>query len=501
MSAPTKAPALRLASTQTWHPLTRLVLRWAYIAALTGFAFHDTLRSAWATTVRGGLGGYVWIVPIAAVLAAIGIARRNRTELPIHDRQTDVIVGTMGLVLALLVHGVLMPRYALYFDLLRLDLVALWLFVVSAAVALFGLRPVIRFGWAWLVLFTIFPLPYYLTVILLGGNRVGAGLATMVIAAGATAAAVGRHINRAMVGSTAAWLVGLLILATMMIFFPDASLRTYQYLPSLTSICLVGTVMFLLARWGAPKRVLNRKLEPLAAKQIWSAVPLVLVVAILLAFVRLPDSGLAPPLRMTGLDLSAPLTAPDGWHIVDTQEYDWVSRFYGQGATLIRQKMVADSGDPRYDKFARPRTIVVDSITTTRPVSLDVYPLRMIYRVNGIRLSGTRAVDLGYGQQADLFSVIDDRLLVTWDGLQWTWTNGTVSRRVVAIAVDNHEDNAPFPQPTGGVGTTLNSMFTVLFRGNAVASDANPNMKDDGLLTEFGHKLLRAELEPLGFTP
>ena len=46
--------------------------------------------------------------------------------------------------------------------------------------------------------------------------------------------------------------------------------------------------------------------------------------------------------------------------------------------------------------------------------------------------------------------------------------------------------------------STLNSLFTVLFRGNAATSDLNPVVKDDVLLTEFGHALVHAELEPLG---
>ncbi len=67
--------------------------------------------------------------------------------------------------------------------------------------------------------------------------------------------------------------------------------------------------------------------------------------------------------------------------------------------------------------------------------------------------------------------------------------------------MDNHEDDAPFPAPTGAVGPTLNSMFTVLFRGNSSTLDTNPNRKDDALLTEFAHDLVRAQLEPLGIAP
>ena len=40
----------------------------------------------------------------------------------------------MGLVLALLINGVLLGRYALYFHLSRLDLVSMWLYVLSASI-------------------------------------------------------------------------------------------------------------------------------------------------------------------------------------------------------------------------------------------------------------------------------------------------------------------------------------------------------------------------------
>jgi hypothetical protein len=53
------------------------------------------------------------------------------------------------------------------------------------------------------------------------------------------------------------------------------------------------------------------------------------------------------------------------------------------------------------------------------------------------------------------------------------------------------------PAPTRAVGPTLNSMFTVLFRGNSSTLDTNPNRKDDALLTEFAHDLVQAQLEPL----
>ena len=482
-------------------PVWRLILRWGYIAVLTVFAFHASLLSLVETTRAGGLNGYVWTVPLAGVIAAIGVARRSHTELPIHDRQTDVIVGIMGLVLAGVWHAVLLQRYTPYFHLLRLDLVALWMFVLSASIALFGLRPVTRFAWVWVMLFMVFPLPYHLIVVLLGGTRVAAGVGTMIIAVSAVGIAVGRHPKRGWIGWFSAWAVGLVILAVMAVLLPDAPLLAYQLIPAISSICLVGMTMFLTARRGAPKRVLDRKIEPLAAGQIWSAIPVVLIVAVALSFVRLPVVPTAFAARVDSLSFARYLIAPPGWRIVDTTTHPWVHRMYGSGSLLVRQKMVAEAGDPRFDKFARPRTLVVDSTYATRPSALDVYPSRLLYNVQGIRLSAFHPVDLGYGVHADMVAAVDDRLLVTWDMIQWNWTNGNTAQRVSVFAVDNHEDNAPFPQPTGALLPTLNSMFTVLLRGNAATIDTNPVIKDARLLTDFSHALVRAQLEPLGVKP
>ncbi|OBF26144.1 hypothetical protein [Mycobacterium sp. ACS4331] len=503
MTAPASAPpqVQRPPWQERLHPVYRLILRWAYIAILTVFAFQDTLIRSVQTVTGGGMGGYVFLVPVAGILAAIGVARRHRTELPIHDRQTDVIVGVMGLVFSLLIHAVLLPRYSLYYNLLRLDLVALWMFVASASVALFGLRPMIRFAWVWCLLFMVFPLPYYIMVFLLGGNKIAGGVGTMIIAGVAIGIAVGRHFTRGVYGSLGGWALGLTILGGLAVFAPDAPLAVYQYLPPLVAICVVGMGMFWFSRRGEPKRLLDRKVEPVAAKQIWSAVPLVLVIAVGLSLVRLPQVGFAPPLHVDNLRFDAPLTMPAGWHVADIQTYDWVRRLYGGDATLVRQKVVADSGDPRFDKFARPRTLMVDTLTTNRPYALNIYPARMLYHLEGSRTSDIKPVSLSFGVSAGMFTVVDDSLLVTWDRIQWTWTNGRTSQRILIIAVDNHEDTAHFPEPTGDLAATLNTMLTVLFRGNAAALDSAPEFKDQLLLIEFANALVRAQLEPLGVKP
>ncbi|ART73961.1 hypothetical protein BTO20_28475 [Mycobacterium dioxanotrophicus] len=487
----------RWESLQTWwfglNPTVRLVSRWLLIAVLTLMAFWDSLDNLIDTTLAGGLIGYVWMVPIAALLAALGVNFRRRTELPIHDRQTDVIVGIIGLGLALMVQGVLLKRYSEFFHLMRLDLLAMWLFMLSSSIVLFGVRPVARFGWVWVLLSLVSALPYQVVVITLGGGKFAAGVGTLFIAAAATAIAVGRSRRRAAVGAAGAFLFGFLLLTLLQLLTPDAPVLAYQMIPSLTAIVAVGVAAFLYTRRGQPKKLLDRKIEPLAAKQIWSAIPLVVAVAVALALMPLPRQLSATEISRSApydLDPGRRLSAPPGWTAVGEQTYTGVARYYGDDAILVRQRMVADVGDARFDKLSAPRILMVDSIVSELPFSFDAYPGQVLYDTTGTRLSAPRAVDLGHGVRGKLFSAIDDRLLVTWDVLRFAWGDEDQDQLVDVFAVDNHLPDAPFPDPQRGLVSTLRNLLTVLFRGNSVLVQRLPTYKDADLLTEFGRALV-----------
>lgn len=493
-ASPPRAPFL------AWYynvnPAYRLIIRWALILALTAFAFRASFTSLVVTTREGGIGGYVWTVPVAAALVAVGVARRNRTELPIHDRQTDIIVGVMGLGLALMIQAVLLDRYALFFHLLRLDLVAAWLFVLCCCIVLFGLRPVLRFFWVWALFVMGFSLPYYLTVVVLGGGKFAAGATTLLIAAVGTGTAVGRTFRRGVVGSLGAWVVGFAVLITIGIGFPETPLLVYQQAPALSAICVVGIVMYLASRRGAPKRWLDRKVEPLAAKQVWSGVPLVVAVALALSACALPTQVTTAPISRSSpgaLAQGRPLVPPPGWSTIKQEDYPKVHRLYGDGAILVRQYLRADSGNPTWDKLGKPRTVVMDSIVSRRPFTFGVYPARVVYGLTGARLSTFRQVDLGMGVHAQLLSVVDDDLLVTWNSLQFAWGSNDLAQRVTIFAVDNHEPDAPFPQPSESIVSTLRTLITLLFRGNAVLDERTPVYKDAGLLTAFATALVAAQ--------
>jgi hypothetical protein len=165
---------------------------------------------------------------------------------------------------------------------------------------------------------------------------------------------------------------------------------------------------------------------------------------------------------------------------------------------LIRQGVTADIANAQWDKLGRPRTVMIDSITSRRPFSFNVFPSRVLYDVAGSRLSQPRLVDLGSGVTGQMVSVVDDELLVTWNALQFTWGDRSIAQRVVLFAVDNHDPGAPFPEPSGGVLPTLGTLVTVLLRGNAADADRAPTFKEADLLTQFGRELVAAQSISIG---
>lgn len=471
-----------------------LTVRWVFFGLITVFAFHKTLSSVVGSTLAGSLNGFVWLIPFATVAAAIGVARRDRTELPIHDRQTDIIVGGLCLAFAVMLQAVLLERYAIYFYLLRIDLAALWLFVVGSAVMLFGLRPVIRFGWVFLVLGCMQPLFYQISVIVLGGNRLAAGAATVGIAAFATAVSTGRNRGRALLGAATAAIIGVFVLVGMAVIRPNASLFAYQMIPAMSAIVFGGIGLFFYSRrGGVRKRLLNRSLEPLASRQIFEGLAVVLIAAIAISLVNLPVQD-APPTDVPGMSFGKPLAAPAGWHQVDEHDFPWVRRIYGKDADLRRQRFVADVGRVEWDKLARPRTVIVDTTTTYRPFSLRVYPAVVMYDASSSRFSDPTTVDLGHGITGSMVTVIDDKRLLTYTLLSWTWRNDGSAQRVMIASVDNHEDNVVFPEPNGGLIATLSTMISVLFRGNQALYHSTPTFKDFDLLSTFGRALVAEQM-------
>ena len=471
--------------------LSRLV-RWALIAAITVLAFADSLRISLDNTRVNGINGYTWIIPASAVLAAGGLARRKAAAARIDDRQTDVIVAVMVLTFAVLVYGVLTPRYAAFYLMLRLDLVAMVLFVVGAGILLFGLRAVVRFNPVWAMTILALPWGYHIAVIELGGGKTAGGVAALMITAAATAIAVGTDDLRVAAAAAVAWSVGPLALLVIVALRPDTSLLLYQQIPTLASIVCVSAVLLVQPR-PVPAAAATRT-DPLTATDVWWGSLLVAAVGIAVAAIPLPPGSRLPPLPQSDGIVVGQLPAPPaGWHVVETGSYDVARRLYGGNATLDRQKLVADVGNPEWDKFGRPRTVVVDTVTTDWPMSLRVFPPQVLFAVNE-RLSERRRVDLGHGVTGELLTAVDDDLLLTWSLLEFEWGKDGLAQRFIVASVDNHEPDAPFPEPNGAAGKTLSQIFAIFFRGSSVVYDETSSFKDADMLTEFGRGFVEAQM-------
>ncbi len=122
----------------------------------------------------------------------------------------------------------------------------------------------------------------------------------------------------------------------------------------------------------------------------------------------------------------------------------------------------------------------------------------MLYDLSEARISPGRPVELGYGVTGTLLSVVDDKLLITWNSLRFAWGDPSLGQRVSIFAVDNHEPGAVFPEPSDSMVSTLRTLFTLLLRGNAVLDERSPRFKDAELLVEFGQGLVKAQIDAAG---
>lgn len=487
------------------HPRSIALARVAWILACTLFAFSATAEVTLAGVAGGDLSGYTVLHPALGLVTMIGIALRRGDELPIHDRQIDSIVGGITLIFAVSIQWLLLPRYADQFLLLRIDLLASVIFMLGASILMFGLRPAGRFWPAWLLMLAVSPLAYRLISIAFGGHWTDRALATLLLTALGMAIAVGRTRKRAVIGGVATVVIGGVTLALLVAFRPDWPLRALLLTPALVGGAAAGVGIYLQTGYAYSKLGLAhglRATRPLATTTgMWRASAAVLAVAIVISVISLPNARVASVQSLAqGPSTSAPLDGslivPAGWTELQRVDYPWVTRFFGDDATLIRQELLAQTPNAEWDGLSRPRKIMVDTITTDRPAMLSVYAEDTLYPTSRTRISPKLDVDLGHGITGHLYTIVDEEALLTWTKLTFEWHRGGQFQRISAITVDNHLPTAEFPSPTPTMASDLSNTFNVLFRGNSVAENDQPEYKDLPMLTVFGRQLVNAQMEP-----
>ncbi|OZC33914.1 hypothetical protein [Gordonia polyisoprenivorans] len=483
------------------HPSVVLAVRWLVLAALTAIAFRVTILAVLAEMRALTLIIYVPVLLALVLIAAIGKSWRPTPEPPIYDRQTDTIVGAIVLLLSVSVQFMVNPRYSQAYITAHMDLLALWLFVLGGAIVMFGLRPVMRFRWTWALALLIWPVPMRVVILTAGGGPVAAGAVMVVVAAIATLIAVGRNRRRAFIGAVLSLGTGLVILIVMHVYVEGLQRILLVVVPAVAAALMSSLVMYFDYRnrhrlgWSP----LGRNVHPPTLARVRRPGLLLLLATVVIAFIPVPVTASSwPSATIPGMSVGVPLALPADWRQESVSRYDWAERFYSSGSVMYRQMVVQRQGSSRFDKQSRPRRVAVDSVDTGRPLSLQTYPYIFRYDMVGDRFGPSVEVPMPHGVRAWMWTVIDDTRYLSYTVVSWWWNNGDLTQQVVLWSVDNHETDAYFPAPTYTVVGNVNTMFTVLFRGNAAIRDTTPTYKDRDLLVRLAAGIVDAQVEAAG---
>lgn len=420
--------------------ITESVARGVVLLAMVAAAFCSTwVRIARETAVGAG-SLMLFAAPLGGILIAVTLGWRRGPELPIHDRQSDKIIATVVLVIALMNQWLLVPRYAGAYVLLHIDVIAAWSYLLAGCIFVFGLRRTGRLWPAWLLLAVASLGSMRLAVYLFGGGPLAEGIVVTVVVLGGPSVVLIRRIRR---GSRAG------------------------------------------VKWAGPA---------VAPREAWRSMPLLLVVGVLLWLAPLPPGAQGQLEPGPPADDLPGLTVPAGWTERSTVGSPWASRMFGPSATLERQLLRADTPRADWDALSRPRQAMVQTLTVIDPGRLDVHPLEMTYDLTDARVSDPVRVELGHGISGRYRTVVDDKRLLTWSLLTFTWTRSDeYVQRVSVLTVDDHEHDAWFPEPVHATGSTFSRMLSLLLRGSASITAYDPQPKDLQMLTELGTDLVEAQ--------
>lgn len=161
--------AWREQATLLWvdaQPRTRTAVQLGALLAVTAIAYSYSLTTLIQLADLNSPLAYVSLVPIIALVLAVINGHPSQPEPPIHDRQTDYIVGVPLMVAALCTSLFLPNKLSAMFWVWRIDLLTLPVFVAGAVAVIFGLRVLWRQKVAVAFLFLAWPYPY--TSVLLG---------------------------------------------------------------------------------------------------------------------------------------------------------------------------------------------------------------------------------------------------------------------------------------------------------------------------------------------
>lgn len=465
--------------------LRTYVFRGIITIACLIIGFYESFVLLWQN-LRIGVANYSLLVVLMAIVLFIGLDRKRARALNIHDREVDYIIGGIAVLIAITIKSQLLPRFVDWETLLRLDMFALLFFAFGISGLVFGMRSTFSFAPGWILLFGYNAVAHLIISVIFGGGFWGPVMANII----GLSLAVLVSSNRDLVQATYLALMTVLfgvIFAIIVWALTDGS----KFLTLVPAVLATITVVLVSSRWRLGQWKIRRR-QPTVEKA-GPALIAVVVATALLAWIPTPyveRVNNLPGLQM--LAKPAPgVIAPIGWHIDDVQYYNWASRYFGPGSSLLRQTMTADHYNEAWDPDGLDRTVVVDTLQSAERFQQHAFGDETLYSTLRGRKSDTVQVDLGYGVVGRAYTVLDETDFLTYTKLvfEWQTTNNTVEK-ISVIAVDDHRAEAKFPELAPSVTRMFIQVVTILFRGNDVTIDTNTQLKDLDLVSQVGRQIV-----------
>lgn len=462
------------------------VLRgWVLVISLA-VAFHDTLARIFEVGFIG-LEHDILIIWLMAVVLFIGLDRKRARALNIHDREVDYIIGGIALIIAVTAKALLLPRFVEWDALLRLDIFAILVFAFGASGLLYGMRSTLHFGPGWALLFFYNPPVHLIVSTLFGGGWWGMAMANVIGMALAVVVALNRDLVQKIYFSLFTLVVGMLLAAVMrLIHIP------YIYLASVPAIVAAAVVVYNTSRGNPTQWAFLRRRVPTVKNARWASV-LIIIATVVLALNPVPRSPWDPDLLPAGPTAppSPGISVSQDWEITGYQDYGWAGQYFGPGSSLVRQQLTAHEYNPEWDQSGLVRNVMVDTLLATDYYQARAFGDETLYSTLTGRRSETLTVDLGYGIEGRVYTVLDESDFLTYTKLVFSWTReDNVVENISVIAVDDHRPEARFPQLAPSLGMMLTQVLTILLRGNAVTVDTQTEYKDLGLVTEAAQDIV-----------
>ncbi|BAC16938.1 hypothetical protein [Corynebacterium efficiens YS-314] len=463
---------------------------WILVFSLV-VAFHDTF----SRVLEMGFIGFEHDILLVLLMAAVlfmGLDRTRARALDIHDREVDYIVGCMALIIAITVKTQLLPRFVEWDALLRLDILAILVFVFGASGLLYGMRSTLHFGPGWALLFLYNPPVHLIVSTLLGGGWWGTAMANTLGLALAVSVALNRDLVQKIYFGVFALVVGMILATVMWLLNPPPF-----YLTHVPGIVAAVVVVYNTSRGNPGQWSFLRWRIPTVKDTRWATI-LILIAVVVLAVNPVPRSPWSPDLLPEGP--VAPSTpgvsvSPD-WEVTGYREYEWASRYFGPGSSLVRQELTSREYNPDWDQSGLARTVVVDTLLATDYYQARAFGDETLYSTLTGRKSESRTVDLGYGISGRVYTVLDESDFLTYTKLVFSWTReDSVVENISVIAVDDHRPEARFPQLAPSLGLMFTQVFTILLRGNAVTVDTQTEYKDMDLVTTVARDIVGWQME------